>query len=93
MGWTLDRYKASTIAEYNLAAAGYWRNWERFTVWQTREIIWWMIQGNVNIKQSDKPKRRDAIIKMSIDKEEKREPEKITPDDLKMFERMQFNKQ
>jgi hypothetical protein len=57
-------------------------------------LIWYGIQGNPYIKSEDKPKRRDAIFKLTLDKEEgeRRKPDKITAEDLKIFEQMQYSK-
>lgn len=57
-------------------------------------MIWYEIMGNPYIKSEDKPKRKDAIYKLNMDAEkiEKRKPDKITEEDLKIFQQMQFNK-
>ena len=57
--------------EFNLAAGGYWRNWERSTAWSVREINTVAIQGNPNIKQSIKPKSPTDLFKLSTDKKKK----------------------
>jgi len=88
LGWSLRRYRRSMVAEFNLAAGGYWRNLERTTRWMTREILWELIQGNPYYKAEDKPKRKDALMKLSIDEKEKKEkvkPQKLTEQDLKYF--------
>ncbi len=93
LGWSLKRYLSATINEFNESARGYWRKWER-EAWHTRELIWWGIMGNPYIKSEDKPKRRDEIMKLSIDEVEKKKklPNKITPEDIKIFEQLQYNK-
>ena len=57
--------------EFNLAAAGYWRNWERFAAWPTREINFTAITGNAYIKSTAKPKRPADLFKLSTDKKKK----------------------
>jgi hypothetical protein len=53
-----------------------------------------MIQGNANIKNEDKPNRKEDLWKLSIDtKEEVKKVQKVTEQDLKIFQQMQFNKQ
>lgn len=73
MGWTLQRWRESTLYEFNLAAGGYWRNWERFTKWAVREINYAAITGNPHIKKASKPKSQRDLYELSIDvKAEKR---------------------
>ena len=82
----MERFRDSTIEEFNLAVAGYWRVWERSTAWLMREVVYNMIAGNPYIKQIDKPKK-EQIMKLSFDKEEK--PKIITKKELeKLKERM-----
>jgi len=63
-----------------MAMEGYWRNWERNTVWQTREIIYQMIQGNPYIK-GNKPSSPKDIYRMRSEKINE-EVRKITPEEL-----------
>jgi len=58
----------STLYEFNLAAAGYWRNWERFTKWAVREINYIAITGNPYIKKGDKPNKPADLYELDIDK-------------------------
>jgi hypothetical protein len=89
----LERFNKSSLYEFNQAVSGYWRKWERETAWLAREIIFAMIQGNANIKTEDKPNRKEDLWKLSIDtKEEVKKVQKVTEQDLKVFEKMQFNK-
>ena len=69
---------------------GYWRNWERQRVWMTREIIFAMIQGNPNIPDSGKPKKREDIYKLSDDKKEISKRPKIKPKDIEQLEKITF---
>jgi hypothetical protein len=71
LGWSLERWKNSTFVEFNYAAAGYWRNWERFAALPMREICYVQIAGNPNIKQSSKPVSSQEYMKLSIDGEKK----------------------
>lgn len=89
MGWSRDRYVHATIEEFNLAARGYWKNHER-QLWRTREVIWELIRGNPYYKAEDKPKRRDEIMKLTIDetKKEKETVYKITKKDLDVFDKL-----
>jgi hypothetical protein len=90
LGWTRDRYIHATIDEFNLAARGYWRNWERSVAWMSREIIWELIRGNPYYKPEDKPKRKTEMLKLSIDEVKTKEEKihKITEKDLKIFEKL-----
>jgi len=92
LGWSLERYLKSTLYEFNEAASGYWRRWERETAWMSREIVWELIRGNPYYKKEDKPVRKSDVMKLSIEKEEKRAPDKVTEEDLKIFQQLQFNK-
>jgi len=67
MGWSLERYKKATVYEFNEAARGYWRNWERNVKWMTREILWEMIIGNPYYDKNDKPKNKKEIMELSFD--------------------------
>ena len=69
LGWSKDRWKDSTLEEFNYAVGGYWRNWERFIGIPMREICFVQIAGNPNIKQSAKPRSVQAYMKLSIDKD------------------------
>ena len=96
LGWTLVRYKSSTIYEFNEASKGYGRKWEK-EVWHTRELIWTIIQWAPFFKAEDKPKAKSDIYRLSIDDvkakpvKKKKKPE-ISAEDLKIFQSMQFNK-
>jgi len=81
LGWSLEKFKGSTLYEFNMASLGYWRNWERQSAWVAREIICYMIAGNPHIKPEDKP-GREQIMRLSIDKE----PEKLDINEVKEFE-------
>ena len=74
LGWTLERWKDSTFPEFNYAASGYWRNWERFAAVPMREICTVMIAGNPNIKASAKPRNVQSYMKLSIDKNIPKKP-------------------
>jgi hypothetical protein len=81
----------STLYEFNMAATGYWRNWERSIKWMTREIVWELIRGNPYYKPEDKPKKITDVMKLSTDKEErKKRVIRTTREDLRIFEKMQF---
>jgi hypothetical protein len=69
LGWTLDRWLLSTFGEFFTAVDGYWRNWERQTVWPTREILFQMIIGNPNIESAKKPNSSKEIFKIADDDE------------------------
>jgi len=94
LGWSLERYLKSSIYEFNEASKGYWRKWEQ-QVWQTREILWQMIQGNPHIKAEDKPKVKSEIYKLSSDevKKVKKRVPKVTEEDLFFYQQIGFNKQ
>ena len=76
--WSKEKWRGSTFPEFNYAAAGYWRNWERFVGIPMREICFVQIAGNPNIKQSAKPHNVKDYMKLSIDKE----PEKLTKEEI-----------
>ncbi len=65
----MEKWRGSTLTEYYLAVAGYWRNWERQTGWLMRELVFAMVQGNPYIKQENKP-GKEEILKLSIDQRE-----------------------
>ena len=91
LGWSEDRLRHAGVAEFNLAARGYWRNWERNVMIMTREIVWELIRGNPYYKPEDKPKRKTELYKLSIDETEKKEKEvihKVTEKDLKVFDKL-----
>lgn len=77
--------------EFNMAAAGYWRNWERFAAWVAREINFTAITGNPNIKPAVKPKRSTDLFKLSDDKKKKDKAgpsiEELKKTHAKFFER------
>jgi hypothetical protein len=57
----------------------------------TRELLWELIRGNPNYKQEDKPQKITDIMKLSFDEEPKKiKPKKITPEDIKIYEKMCF---
>lgn len=57
----------------------------------TREIVWELIRGNPHYKNEDKPKRITDIMKLSFDdKPEKKKATKLTAQDLRVFEELQF---
>lgn len=66
-------------------------------LWHTREVIWTLILGNPAIPEDKKPKSKSDIYKLSMDeikiKAKKPKTNKITEQDIKIFEAMQFNKQ
>jgi hypothetical protein len=83
----------STIYEFNEAAGGFNRKRER-EIWDLREILWQMIQGNPHIKPETKPKIKSDIFKLSSDevkKKVKRTP-KVTASEIKVFEVLNYNK-
>jgi hypothetical protein len=68
--------------------------WE-WEMWRTREVVYELIMASQFYKNEDKPKNKSGVYKLSIDekkiKEIKKRPE-ITPEDIKMFEQIQYNK-
>jgi hypothetical protein len=80
LGWTEERFRRSSLFEYNLAVAGYWRNWERNTAWLMRNIIFYMVAGNPYIDKHNKPVSPQKILKLSDDKET--EEKTLTPEEL-----------
>jgi len=82
LGWTLERWKGSTFVEFNYAVTGYWRNHERFAILPMREIVYNLINGNPNIKQSAKLNSPEDYWKLSIDTERKK-PEAPTEEEIK----------
>jgi len=93
LGWSLHRWQLSTLYEFNQAAEGYWRNWERNTAWLMREIVFTLITGNPNIKQGDKPINQMELWSITDDKnviEKKRERCKTTPKELDRIKNMLF---
>ena len=77
--------------EFNIAAAGYWRNWERHIAWLAREINFTAITGNAYIKSTGKPKRASDLFKLSDDKKKKKKDgptiEELKKTHAKFFER------
>lgn len=94
LGWDFKRYRKSSLYEFNLAAAGYWRNRERNVLWLAREIVFELIRGNPYYKAEDKPKRKTDLMEFEMDKKPK--PEKkdkqLTEEDLRMAQLIGFNK-
>jgi hypothetical protein len=76
-------YEFATIAEFNYAAKGYWRNWERQTVWLAREVVYMMIQGNPYIKSHDKPRKEDIYHLSTDPKPESKEVSKEEIEEIK----------
>jgi hypothetical protein len=78
--------------EYNEAAKGYWRRWERDTKWLAREIVFELISGNPYYENNKKPKNKydympllmDEVIKETI--KERKEAKKISQEELKIIE-------
>ena len=77
--------------EFNEAAKGYWRKYEREVWWLSREIVWELIRGNPYYKPEDKPKRKTDIMKLNMDKVEKIKPQKVTAQDIKVMEHLAYN--
>jgi hypothetical protein len=89
LGWSIKRFRYSTIVELNLAAGGYWRNWERFAGVPMREICYVNIAGNPNIKNSAKPRSSQDYMKFSIDAE-KKENKKPTDEEIEIARKEAF---
>lgn len=81
LGWTRERWRDSTFAEFNYAVEGYWRNWERHTGLIIREISFVLISGNPNIKSGVKPASSKDYMPLSIDKETKK-AERLTEEEI-----------
>jgi hypothetical protein len=62
LGWSHEKYRSSSVYEFNEAALGYWRKWERDTAWLMREIVYAEMCGNPYIKQEHKPKSSRDIF-------------------------------
>jgi len=81
----------STLYEFNLAAAGYWRNWERFTKWAVREINYIALTGNPYIKKASKPNKATDLYELSIDKDDielkKSRQQKFTDEEIEQKKR------
>jgi hypothetical protein len=65
-------------------------------MWHTREVVYELQRASQFYKPEDKPKTKSDVYKLKID-EVKAEVKKvkrpeITPEDLKMFQQIQFNK-
>ena len=79
--------------EFNEAAKGYWRKYERDTQWPVREMVWTLICGNPHIKTEDKPKHKTDIYRLSMDEVKKvKKATKITEQDLLIYQQLGFNK-
>jgi len=88
LGWSLERYRNSTIEEFNKASSGFWRQWERNTAWLTRELVYTIYANNPYIKGHEKPKRED-IMKLSMDEIAKEPAKKISKKEIeKIHERL-----
>ena len=68
LGWSLERYRNSTMFELSEALKGYWRNWERTTSWLARRLTFYLITGNPYIK--DKPADEKELWRLKDDEEE-----------------------
>ena len=93
LGWTRERWRGSTFPEFGYARDGYWRNWERTTAWLMREIVFAMIAGNPNIKQTDKPGSAREIFEIRDDElaiELKKEKCKTSPEELEKIKNNLF---
>jgi hypothetical protein len=68
---------------------GYWRNWERDTVWLMREIVFAMMQGNPYIEEGGRPASPKDIIKIKDDDhiQEQKIIKKVTPEELEEVKR------
>ncbi len=53
----------------------------------TREIVWELIRGNPYYK--DKPKKKAELYTLSTNEKPKK-PDKITKEDIKIFEQLQY---
>lgn len=94
LGWTLERYLNSTFYEFNEAAKGYWRRWERDIAWPAREIIFYNILGNPYIKNEDKPKNRSSVMKLSIDEKEMAvKVKRPSAEEIRKYQAAKFNLQ
>jgi hypothetical protein len=85
LGWSEIRFSGSTLAEFNFATAGYWRNWERKTGWLMREIVYTLIAGNPYIEAQHKPASSQVYFPLSDDKrvnEDKPKPKQPTAEEL-----------
>lgn len=78
LGWSIERWRMATLAEFCMAADGYWRNWERDVAWLMREITFTLITGNPYIKDGSKPSTPKEIYKISDD-DKKRDIKKPPP--------------
>lgn len=80
--WSKKRYLKATIDEFNRAAAGYWRSWQRNTAWLMRELVFTMIQGNPYIKGT-KPGSSKEILKIWDDRiQASNEQRRVSPEEL-----------
>jgi hypothetical protein len=83
----------ASLYEFNEAAKGYYRNWEKSFGWMTRELRMELIMGNPNYEKSSKPTRKEQLYNFSTDEIEqikKINPKKIQQD-LRVIEQA-FNK-
>ena len=94
LGWSLKRYLSATVYEFNEASKGYWRNHERRVQWGVREILWELKMGNPYYKKEDKPHKKSDIMQLSMDvvKKVEKKPMKVTEEDLKFYQALNFNK-
>jgi hypothetical protein len=90
MGWSLKRWKESTLYEFNCAAAGFWKSWERNVAWLAREINYIAIAGNPNIKPSQKPRTPTDLYKLSTDHRPEKS-KKLTPEEIETIKKSMFD--
>ena len=82
LGWSEERWRYSTMDQFNMAAEGYWRRWQRDTVWLMRELVFTMIQGNPYIK-GGKPGSPKEIMKIDDDSSPGSDQQKrVSPEEL-----------
>lgn len=89
MGWSLERWGCATLYEFNLAAAGYWKNWERSVAWLAREVNYIALAGNPHIKSGQKPKSPSDLYKLNIDRKEIKE--KLSEEEITKIKNELFN--
>lgn len=80
--WSADRWRESTFPEFNYAASGYWKNWERNIGIPMREICYTNICMTAGVK--NKPSNVQELWPLSIDKNIKQEIIKPTKEEIKI---------
>lgn len=80
--WTTERWKDSTFKEFNYAAAGYWRNWERFVGIPMRQICFTNISMTPGV--TNRPDNAQEFWPLSIDIETIKKIEKPTEEDIRI---------